>query len=277
MDEEKQVVVEESSKGLTFKDILFIIRKHWIAIVVFIVAGFVGGLTYSEVSKRVSPVYQSTGTMLVSYESEKSTSIATDYNFSNYITNTYVAFIKEDVVLSKAAEDLNAKVEQDLIKRPMKFTVGTLKSNLSVSASSLILKVSYTAKDPDDAKTIVDTIIDAAQYTADLPKTDENGDIIYKKDSQGNPTTEPEAKYRFLNGNLTPVSVAKKGARVSHTLRNAAIGLGAGVVLAFLYVLLRELFDNTFKSSEEIERLLGVPVLAGIPDYHFDDEKKGGK
>ena len=271
MDEEKQVVVEESSKGLTFKDILFIIRKHWIAIVVFIVAGFVGGLTYSEVSKRVSPVYQSTGTMLVSYESEKSTSIATDYNFSNYITNTYVAFIKEDVVLSKAAEDLNTKVEQDLIKRPMKFTVGTLKSNLSVSASSLILKVSYTAKDPDDAKTIVDTIIDAAQYTADLPKTDEAGNIIV--DAQGN----PEPKYRFLNGNLTPVSVAKRGARVSHTLRNAAIGLGAGVVLAFLYVLLRELFDNTFKSSEEIERLLGVPVLAGIPDYHFDDEKKGGK
>lgn len=268
MDEEKQVVVEESSRGLTFKDILFIIRKHWIAIVVFIVAGFAAGLTYSEVSKRVAPVYQSTGTMLVSYEGSKDTAITTEYNFSNYITNTYLAFIKEDVVLSKAAADLNANTE---LKKPMKFTVGNLKSNLSVSANSLILKVSFTAKDPDDARTIVDTIIDAAQYTADLPKTDEAGNPIL--DTNGNPVP----KYKFLNGNLTPVSEAKKGARVSHTLRNAAIGLGAGVVVAFLYVLLRELFDNTFKSSEEIERLLGVPVLAGIPDYHFDDEKKGGK
>ena len=276
MDEENKVAVEES-RGLTFKDILFIIRKHWIAIVAFIVAGFIGGLTYSEVNKRVAPVYQSSGTMLVSYESDKSTSITTDYNFSNYITNTYVAFIKEDAVLSKAAADLNTKVEANEIKRPMKFTVGKLKSKLSVSASSLILKVSYSASDPDDAKTIVDTIIGAAQYTADLPKTDDDGNIIYKKDANGNQTTEPEAKYRFLNGNLTPVSVAKRGYLVSHTLRYAAIGFAAGVVLAFLYVLLRELFDNTFKSSEEIERLLGVPVLAGIPDYHFDDEKKGGK
>ena len=268
MDEEKQVVVEESSRGLTFKDILFIIRKHWIAILVFIVAGFAGGLTYSEVSKRVSPVYQSTGTMLVSYEGGKDTSIATEYNFSNYITNTYVAFIKEEAVLSKAAEKLNANTE---LKRPMTFRAGTLKSNLSVSASSLILKVSYSAKDPDDAKVILQTIINTASEVADSPKLDDQGNVIL--DDQGN----PEPKYRFLNGNLTPVSEAKRGGRVSHTLRDAAIGLGAGVVLAFLYVLLRELFDNTFKSSEEIERLLGVPVLAGIPDYHFDDEKKGGK
>ena len=138
MDEEKQVVVEES-RGLTFKDILFIIRKHWIAIVAFVVLGLAGGFTYSKVSEKVRPVYQSAGTMLVSYEGGKDTAITTEYNFSNYITNTYVAFIKEEAVLSKAAEKLNANPD---INRPMKFTAGNLKSNLSVSASSLILKVS---------------------------------------------------------------------------------------------------------------------------------------
>ena len=60
-------------------------------------------------------------------------------------------------------------------------------------------------------------------------------------------------------------------------MKYTAIGLGAGVVLAFIYMVIRELSDNTFKSAEEIERLLNIPVLAGIPDYHFDDEKKGGK
>ena len=267
MDEEKQVTVEES-RGLTFKDILFIIRKHWIAIVVFIALGLAGGFTYSKVSERVAPVYQSTGTMLVSYEGTKDTAITTEYNFSNYITNTYVAFIKEEAVLSKAAEKLNNSQE---IKKPVGFTSGKLRSNLSVSASSLILKVTFTASDPDDARTILQTVIDTASEVADSPKLDEAGNVIL--DNEGN----PEPKYKFLNGNLTPVSEAKKGTPVSHALRNTAIGLGAGVVLAFLYVLLRELFDNTFKSSEEVERLLGVPVLAGIPDYHFDDEKKGGK
>ena len=269
MDEKQNnnVVVEESH-GLTFKDILFIIRKHWIMIVVLIFLGAAGGFIWARVEV---PTYQSTGTMLVSYDSGKDTSIATEYNFSNYITNTYVAFIKEDAVLREAATELNKKVENNEIKKPMNFTAGALKSNLSVSANSLILKVSYTATDPDDAKTIVQTIIDTASQVADSPKTDEQGNVIL--DGEGN----PEPKYRFLNGNLTPVSEARRGGKVSHDLRNIAIGLGAGVVLAFGYVVLREMLDNTFKSSEEIERMLNIPVLAGIPEYQFEDEKKGGK
>ena len=261
MDDEKQVM--EESRGLTFKDILFIIRKHWIAILAFLICCTAGGFIWSKVE---APVYQSTGTMLVSYESDKSTSITTDYNFSNYITNTYVAFIKEDAVLREAAS--RVKNNDEIKSKP---SVGTLKSNLSVSASSLILKVTYTANDPHDAKLIVDTVIETASYTADLPKVDEQGNVVLDENGKAEP------RYRFLNGNLTAVSPAREGSKVSHTLRNTAIGLGAGVVLAFLYVLLRELFDNTFKSSEEIERMLGIPVLAGIPDYQFDDEKKGGK
>lgn len=267
MDEEKQVV--EEGRGLTFKDILFIVRKHWIAIIVFIFLGTAAGFTWTKVEQAVKPVYQSTGTMLVSYEGGKDTAITTEYNFSNYITNTYVAFIKEEAVLSKAADKLNEN--KALLNKPVEYTAGILKSNLSVSANSLILKVSFTASDADDAKTILQTIIDTASEVADSPKVDAQGNVIV--DADGN----PEPKYKFLNGNLTPVSEAKKGRQVSQTLRNTAIGLAAGVVAAFLYVVLRELLDNKFKSSEEIERLLGVPVLAGIPDYHFDDEKKGGK
>ena len=57
MDEEKQVV--EEGRGLTFKDILFIIRKHWIAIVVFIFLGTAAGFTWTKVEQRVRPVYKS--------------------------------------------------------------------------------------------------------------------------------------------------------------------------------------------------------------------------
>lgn len=263
MEEERKN--DNENRGLTFKDILFIIRKHWIAILAFIVVGTAAGFVWSQVEV---PVYQSSGTMLVSYESDKSTSITNDYSFSNYITNTYVAFIKEEAVLSKAAEKLNNNSE---IKKATTFSAKQLSSNLTVSASSLIVKVSYSTSDPDDAKTIVQTIIDTASEVADSPKLDENGNVVYDKDGNIEP------KYRFLNGNLTPVSAARKGIKVSHTLRNTAIGLAGGVVLALIYVVIRELLDNTFKSSEEIERMLNIPVLAGIPDYHFDDEKKGGK
>ena len=245
MDEEKQVVVEEESRGLTFKDILFIIRKHWIAIVAFIAVCTGGGLVWSLVE---TPTYKSTGTVMVYYKGSETTAVTTEYSFSNSITNTVVGFVKTNTVLDQVSEQLN-------IKR------STISSNLTVtnSTGNLLITVSYTSSDPEEAKKVTNAIMETTITTGNL------------KDG------ENKSLYPMLDGNLSIIDYAEDGTKVSHTLRDVAIGLGAGVVLAFLFVLLRELFDNTFKSSEEIERTLGIPVLAGIPDYHFDDEKKGGK
>ena len=250
MDEERNI--EEESRGLTFKDILYIIRKRWIAIVAFIVACTVAGFVWSKVE---TPIYSSTGTMLVSYESGTST-MTQDYTFSNYISSTYVSFIKENLVMSKAADNVN-----DLYP-DYEITTGVLKKNTSVSNANLIIKVSYSCEDPDKAQKIAQVIIDTAQQVANTTELEDGNE---------------KPVYHLLYDNLKVLSAAAKGVKVSHTLRNTALGFGAGVVLAFIYVLIRELSDNTFKSSEEIERVLNLPVLAGIPDYHFDDEKKGGK
>ena len=246
MNEERNTMQEEN-RGLTFKDILFIVRKHWIAIVAFFLCCTAGGLIWSLVEK---PVYQSTGTMLVSYEGQN-TSVTTDYTFSNYISNTYVVFIKEDTVLEKVSDKLNKE-----------YTVGQLRSKTSVTNSSLVIKVSFSASNKDTAKKVVQTIIETAQEVADSTEIVDNVE---------------KPVYHLLYDNLKVLSPAKDGVKVSHTMRDIAIGAGAGVVVALIYVLMRELSDNTFKSTEEIERMLDLPVLAGIPDYHFDDEKKGGK
>ena len=106
-----------------------------------------------------------------------------------------------------------------------------------------------------DAQTIIDT-------TQEVANT---------KEEDGNP------KYHLLYDNLKVFSVASEGKRVSHTFRDLAIGVGTGAIAAFAYVFVRELLDNKFRSSDDVERLLNLPVLAGIPEYEFDDEKKGGK
>ena len=249
MDEEKNNVVNEESRGLTFKDILFIIRKHWIAIVAFIVVGIAGGGAWAFLEKRVNPVYQSSGIIMVSPESSgTSTGTNTEYAFSANLTNTVVAFIKTNAVLD------NVKTEQP----------GFVKKNLSVSntTGNLMVTVKYSSKTPEESQLMVNTVMNWAKQVSD--STEEvNG--------------ETKPVYHMLYRNLNVVDEAKLGTPVTHTTRDLAIGLGAGVVLAFAYVVIRELADNTFKSTEEIERTLNLPVLAGIPDYHFDDEKKGGK
>lgn len=247
MDEEKQVI--EESRGLTFKDILFIIRKHWIAIVAFIVVGIAAGAVWSFAEKKVNPVYQSSGIIMVSPESNgTNTGTNTEYALSANLTSTVVAFIKTNAVLD------NVKAEQPAFNA----------KNLSVSNSTgnLMVTVKYSSKTPEESQTMVNAVMKWAKDVSDSVET------------VGGTQTPV---YHMLYRNLNVVDEAKLGTPVSHTTRNLAIGLGGGAVLAFAYVVIRELADNTFKSSEEIERILNIPVLAGIPDYHFDDEKKGGK
>lgn len=245
MDEENKNLAAEESRGLTFKDILFIIRKHWIAIVAFLVTCTAAGFIWSRVEP---PTYKSTGTIMVSYKGSENTAVTTEYSFSNSITNTVVGFIKTNTVLDQVSAQTNIKRTE-------------ISKNLTVtnSTGNLLITVSYTSSDAEQAEKVTNAIMDITVTTAN------------QLDGEGKPV------YHMLDGNLNVIDRAEKGLKVSHTLRNTAIGGGAGVVLAFLFVLIWELSDNTFKSSEEIERILNIPVLAGIPAYHFDDEKKGGK
>ena len=243
MDEENNnLVAEEESRGLTFKDILFIIRKHWIAIVAFLLVCTAGGFVWSQVE---APTYKATGTMLVYYKSENN-AVGTEYSYSNNITNTVVGSIKTNAVLDEVYTQTNVKV---------------VASNLTVTnnTGNLLITVSYTSSKEQEAVDITNAIMEATRTVAN------------SLDKDGN------ARFPMFYQNLSIVDPAQKASKVSHVLRNTAIGLGAGVVLALIYVVIRELADNTFKSTEEIERTLNLPVLAGIPDYTFDDEKKGGK
>ncbi|NLB49028.1 MAG: hypothetical protein GX813_04245 [Erysipelotrichia bacterium] len=206
MDEERQII-EEESRGLTFKDILFIIRKHWIAITAFILGFGLAGFVFSAVQR---PVYQSTGTMLVSYESNV-TNPTQDYTFSNYISNTYVVFLKENIVLRSVSERADVPVSN-------------LRNNLSVTNDALIIKVSYTDDDAEEARRVVDIIINTAQEIADLTRAvDTGGGVI-----------EHKPVYHLLYDNLKVMSAPEVGVKVSYTMRDIAIGLGVGVGLAFL-------------------------------------------
>ena len=50
-----------------------------------------------------------------------------------------------------------------------------------------------------------------------------------------------------------------------------------GVVVAVIYVLIANMLDTTIKSADDIERQFKLPVLASIPIYGADMQKKKGK
>lgn len=57
-------------------------------------------------------------------------------------------------------------------------------------------------------------------------------------------------------------------------LRNTVLGLVVGLVFGLGMAFLYEYLDNTLKSSDEAEKLLGVPVLGLIPAEKYDKDER---
>lgn len=252
-NEEMKVNPNYEEKSLSFKDILHILRKHIIAIILFFVAGVGAGVGYTMVE---APEYVASATILASPDIINTTT-ATEYNGMAMLSETFVSFVKENVVVNDAVNSLKAEYPE--------VNANMIKGGISASCDNLIIKVSYSSDNPEKsvkfANAMVESVITISNITEGV---DEKGQPVYK--------------YRLLGGNLESLSPAEKGIKRSHTVKNVGIGAAIGVVLAALYVVLFELFDNSFRNEEELEQELNLPILSTIPSFTFDeDEKKGGK
>lgn len=236
-----QKQVDEEESGITLKDIFYIIKKNIIVILSIIVAVLIVGSVYTF--KIQKPVYQSSAEVMVSASS--SDIEGQNYSLASYLTNTFVAYFKSDLVLDEVVNKLN---EQNIT-----VTTGELKNNLDISIvnDSLILELDYTSPSVNNSKIILNTIIDTAIEI-----------------------TNKENISELLKDKIMVFSYGKDGQRVSKTMMNLALSLVIGVVIAFLYVLIKNAFDDTFKSKKDIEVVLNIPVIASIPHYELKETKE---
>ncbi len=236
-----QKQVDEEESGITLKDIFYIIKKNIIVILSIIVAVLIVGSVYTF--KIQKPVYQSSAEVMVSASS--SDIEGQNYSLASYLTNTFVAYFKSDLVLDEVVNKLN---EQNIT-----VTTGELKNNLDISIvnDSLILELDYTSPSINNSKIILNTIIDTAIEI-----------------------TNKENISELLKDKIMVFSYGKDGQRVSKTMMNLALSLVIGVVIAFLYVLIKNAFDDTFKSKKDIEVVLNIPVIASIPHYEAKETKE---
>lgn len=80
-----------------------------------------------------------------------------------------------------------------------------------------------------------------------------------------------ESNVRVVDEALVPAAPYHPSLR-----RMASMGLAAGLLLGLGGALLLEFLDRTLKNADEVERLLGLPVLGVIPDLSDSRAGKGG-
>lgn len=231
--------MEQDYETIDLRELFYIIRNNIVAIiavtVLFAVAG--GMITMF----MITPMYAASATLIVNTRQDQSATVTNDQlNSAKNLVDTYAIIIKSDTVLNTVIDNLGLDMSYTL-----------LLNSVTVSAvdSTQVMQISVQNEDPALAKSIV------AEITSIAP------DIIVDKVEAGSVKVISEAR-----AGEKPVSPSLK--------KNVAIAALLGLVISAGFVLLREMLNNTFKSDEDIQKNLGIPVLGVIPRVEDNDNDK---
>ncbi|MCZ2258642.1 YveK family protein [Sporosarcina sp. G11-34] len=192
----------------------------------------------------LTPIYQSSTQILVNQTKQETPTTSQDINTDLQLINTYNVIIKSQVILSKVIDELN-----------LDMSVGALNAQVTVGnvQNSQVVTIGVSDPDPAAAVEIANTITTVFQEEIKEMMNVDNVKIIAPAELAENPSpVKPDPK---LN-----MAIA------------AVIGLMLGVGIAFLL----EYLDTTMKTEEDIEELLGLPVIglvSPIPDKDIEKMK----
>jgi len=221
-------------------------RLHIIAIVLlFLVIGSVYSFAF------VKPKYKAYTTLVLAQadvmvpDTEKQQGITqSELTLNQKLVPTYSELVKTKNVLREVIRELKLNVEEEELRKNV---------TVKLVEDTELIQITVTNKNALDAKNIANKI---AEIFSDRVSE------IYK-----------------IN-NVTIVDEAEEATEpynINH-VKDLAIFMAIGLVVAVIYVLLTNLLDSTVKSAEDIEKELEISVLASVP--MLKDEKslnKGGR
>ena len=123
--------------------------------------------------------------------------------------------------------------------------------NVAQEGQSQVVKITVNQNDPAQAVTIANEIAKVFQREISKLMQIDNIHIL-------SPAELPE----------NPVPVKPQ------PMLNMAIAFVVGLMLSVGIAFLLEYLDNTVKSEQDIEKLLGLPVLGAISEINSDEERK---
>ncbi|RBW68895.1 YveK family protein [Bacillus taeanensis] len=223
---------------ISLKEVFAVLRKRlsMILLITIIATATSGIISFFF----ITPIYQSSTQLLVNQSKSENQIIDPNQIKSNLeLINTYNVIMKSPAILEKVIDEL------DLNK-----TASQLNSQISVSAVNNSQVISVTVEDPDSAKAakIANTVAAVFQKEIATIMNVDNVSILSPAELVSNPS--PVKPNPVLNMAIAFV-----------------VGLMIGVGLAFLL----EYLDNTVKTEQDLEKLLGLPVLGAVGEINVGE------
>ena len=235
---------------LDLKELLQIFWEKKLEIIlitaIFIVIGVIYTLGF------VTPKYDSSTKLLLATNSSKETEGAesittTDVTINSKLVSTYSELVKSNKIIRKVISNLSLEADQE----------EKIRKNISVTdiTDTEVIKITVRNEDPALSAKIANEIAKVFISTVKEYYGIENVHVVDEAEVQEAPSNINHAK-------------------------DVIIFAAAGIVVAFMYVLLLNMLDTTIKSAEDIEKVTGLTVIASIPVYDNVEEKvkrKGGR
>lgn len=215
-------------------------------IIIVLIFGMIGGV-YSMF--MVTPEYRSSTTLVLAKAEDTinpdNSITQTEITLNQKLVSTYSELIKSKAVLRQVLSNLSiTSVSEEDLRRNI--TVNSVKD-------TELIEITVSNDNKEYASNMANEI--AKVFTAKVTEI-----------------------YNIKNVYIVDAAEVSNGPyNISH-IKDVAIFVAIGIVIAILYVLLSNMLDTTVKTAEEIEKATGILVLATVPKMEFSKsmKEKGG-
>ena len=179
----------------------------------------------------MTPLYTSTTKMYVLNRQTNEGVTSSDLQSSTYLTKDYMEMIRSRTVIEAVIADLN-----------LNSTYEDVLGQIDVSAASdtRVIAISVTDKDPYEARDIANAVRNAA---AAHIQSVMNTEAVTVVDEANIPTKKSSPS----------------------TIKNVEVAGGVGLFLALAVCVVLYLMNDKVTTAEDVERYLGLSVLASMP------------
>ncbi len=226
---------ENDEIEIDLKELFFEVVGEWKKVVI---SAILAGIIMFVISTFIiTPKYESTSKLYL----VKANTISglADLQLGTNLATDYMEIVDDRPILEQVIKNLQLNMTYEELYNCLEFRN---------PQNSRIIEITATHEDPRVAKAIVDELADVAKI------------FIKEKMGQEEPTVP---SYGYVAEE--PVSPG--------VMKNTLLGVFVGAFLAIAVVVISYLMNDTIMTPEDMERKIGINVLASLP---FDEEEDDG-
>jgi capsular exopolysaccharide synthesis family protein len=245
-----------------FRTVVRIIASRWKVVVIALAACLAGAVAITAVQTKV---YQASATILVSVSGAVTVPDAyAATQAAQQRLSSYAEIAGSRLVAQRAIDQLHVPLTAEQLIDSTK---------VSYTPESTLFRLSVTDTDPQRAAALASAMADS--FAAVVPEVDPRVQLSQPADPMVGSSFATEQTTAAAKATVVEEPTVPQHAVSPVPVRNAALGLIAGLVLGVALALIREATDRTVRGRDKLAAGSAVPVLAELPPPSKPDVASG--